>query len=580
MSIPRPSLSTSYGRPPSPTLSHRSQSTVSVAADFAGAPSRIISKKGLRASLAAYDELITAGRAYRLSLAQISKARESFALAIERCARLKGVSDESSGFLAASGLHYLIANQEQVLGDTMLKMFEEPLAQGLEAYRVKVTDRQITYDRSLTELSLQIRATEAANIRHGLKRQRDLTSFRTALSTLQAQVDALDRLKAEYYTSVLSFEEETWDTVLSRVGHVVRSTLDIYERVSAKGSDLALEPILARDPDPFNAYGEPQENKLFSILTPLGMISPSLTTVGGFGRSEGGRHGVPGGERQAEMEPEAEGTPARAPQPAWGHHSPADLDRPHWGEPDSPRGFYPRLSGYSASSAIAEADPHAVSGNGVPGEAEGQGERESPRRKEKRSRLGRIDEQFERGRKGPELAEAGESTSTPTPMPASTSARATGVPGSRTPVSGAELDARDQLVGKGIREGAESAEPEGSTTTEAIATEDLDSPQAASPSAQESTTVPEPLPSTRDAARPATNPYFPDLDSLRDVGELEAVPVDGNPKPGRGAQAPGVGEGEGDKAVDAGDKAEELGEERLMEEPAPWEGNDARADGQ
>ncbi|KZT58808.1 hypothetical protein CALCODRAFT_467901, partial [Calocera cornea HHB12733] len=282
MAHPRPLLTTpssSFARPgpPSPTFSQRSSTAAtSVVGDFEGAPERIVSKKDLRASLAAYEELISASRAYRTALTAVSSASASFALSIERCARLKGVSsDSASALLAASGLHYMIANQEQVLGDTLRGSLEGPLGEQLEVHRKTVTERTVAYERAQTDLSRQIRQTEAENMRHGRRRQRDLSSFRAALTQLQAQVDELDRLKAAYYTSVLQAEEETWDFVLSKVAHVVRASLDIYERVAAKGSDSALEPMLTANPDPFNAYGQPEggEDKMFSILTPLGMLS-------------------------------------------------------------------------------------------------------------------------------------------------------------------------------------------------------------------------------------------------------------------------------------------------------------------
>ncbi|KZO93288.1 hypothetical protein CALVIDRAFT_540269 [Calocera viscosa TUFC12733] len=284
-----PSSSSSF-RPVSPTYSQRSSTPASAVSDFQGAPDRIVSKKDLRASLGAYDELITAGRAYRAALSSASQASSNFALSIERCARLKGVSsDSSSALLAASGLHYMIANQEQVLGDTLRTTFEQPLALQLESYRKNVLERTLSYERAQTDLSRQIRSTEAENMRVGRRRQRDLSSFRAALSLLQSQVDELDRLKSEYYTSVLSSEEETWDFVLSKVAHVVRASLDIYERVSAKGTDSALEPMLTANPDPFNAYGQPQgEDKMFSILTPLGMLSPALGGQGFGSNAQGG----------------------------------------------------------------------------------------------------------------------------------------------------------------------------------------------------------------------------------------------------------------------------------------------------
>jgi hypothetical protein len=54
------------------------------------------------------------------------------------------------------------------------------------------------------------------------------------LSDLQAQLDELDRMKAEHYQQVLEHEEEIWDVVTGKVCLVVRSSLDVFDRVTAK----------------------------------------------------------------------------------------------------------------------------------------------------------------------------------------------------------------------------------------------------------------------------------------------------------------------------------------------------------
>jgi len=106
----------------------------------------------------------------------------------------------------------------------------------------------------------------------------DLNTFRQALATLQAQVDDLDRLKSEYYESVLAHEEEIWDFALGKIAYSVRTTLDVYDRITAKSSDPHLEPLILSIPDPFDTYGPPKsEEHIFSILPPLG-LSMSLAS--------------------------------------------------------------------------------------------------------------------------------------------------------------------------------------------------------------------------------------------------------------------------------------------------------------
>jgi hypothetical protein len=53
---------------------------------------------------------------------------------------------------------------------------------------------------------------------------------------------------------------------------VVRSSLEVFDRLTAKGSDPCFEPVVQAIPDPFNTYGPPKvEGQLFSILSPLGI---------------------------------------------------------------------------------------------------------------------------------------------------------------------------------------------------------------------------------------------------------------------------------------------------------------------
>lgn len=62
----------------------------------------------------------------------------------------------------------------------------------------------------------------------------DLRSFRQALSTLQAELDDLDRLKVAHYQQVLDHEQEVWDVVSGKVCLVVRSSLEVFDKITSK----------------------------------------------------------------------------------------------------------------------------------------------------------------------------------------------------------------------------------------------------------------------------------------------------------------------------------------------------------
>ncbi|KAJ1311004.1 hypothetical protein OPQ81_009511 [Rhizoctonia solani] len=268
-------------RPTSPTYSVTTNTTD--ARDLAGRAERIITRADLKASAEAYEQLLNASRFFRDALAGVSRASARFAEAIEKCSRLKGPSDACGKDLqAAAGLHHLISNHEQILEHTIIHKFEMPLRQGFDTYKETVAARTAEYERALTEKSRLIRKTEADNIRVGRKKLRDLNSFRAALATLQAQVNDLDKLKSDYYQQVLEHEQEIWDGVLGNVSVVVRSTMDVYDRITAKATDPSLEHILASVPDPFDEYASqaPSTDAIFSILAPLDIMVGRKTPTG------------------------------------------------------------------------------------------------------------------------------------------------------------------------------------------------------------------------------------------------------------------------------------------------------------
>ncbi|KIJ56535.1 hypothetical protein M422DRAFT_217972 [Sphaerobolus stellatus SS14] len=244
----------------------------------------IITRKDLRTSMQAYEDLINSCTAYRQALTYIARATSEFANAMHAASRLKGVIDEAGiNLQAAGGLHYLMGNHWDILAHTLENQFEEPLRQSFSEYKAAVIERSTAYERTLLEKSKAIKQTEAENLNYGRRKHRDLQSFRQALSTMQAQIDELDRLKVAHYQEVLDHEEEVWEGVAGKVCLVVRSSLDVFDRVTSKASDPVLESMVQSIPDPFDSYGPPKkEGQLFSILTPLAMTPDNESTSDGI----------------------------------------------------------------------------------------------------------------------------------------------------------------------------------------------------------------------------------------------------------------------------------------------------------
>ncbi|PFH52690.1 hypothetical protein AMATHDRAFT_139436 [Amanita thiersii Skay4041] len=255
---------------PSPAFS---DATHAFAINFgSGSPGKIITRSNLKSSIQALEDLIHTCANYRVALMTMSKVTANFADVMARCSGLKGPSYEASTRLqAASGVHHLIGNQWHILAEVLEKNFERPLRQHLDSYRTIVVERSTCYERALREKSQLIRTTEARSMN---RKERNLQSFREALAILQQQVDELDELRAAHYREILEHEGKVWDTVQGKVCVVVRSTMDIFDRFTAKASDPVIEPMLQSIPDPFDSYGPPQsEDQIFSILAPLSMTA-------------------------------------------------------------------------------------------------------------------------------------------------------------------------------------------------------------------------------------------------------------------------------------------------------------------
>ncbi|KDR83357.1 hypothetical protein GALMADRAFT_55517 [Galerina marginata CBS 339.88] len=262
--------------PPSPTFS---DATHASAINFgANGPEKIITRTHLKASLQAYEDLVNSSAAYRAALLTLSKATAGFADAIERCSGLKGPTYEAGTRLqAASGVHHLMGNLWHVLSESLDKNFEAPLRQHLEGYRATVNERSQTYERALREKSRLIRETETRSMN---RKERNLQNFREALAVLQRQVDDLDELKASHYHEIVDHEEEVWDSVQSKICVVVRSEMDVFDRITSKASDPIVEPMLQSVPDPFDSYGPPQaEDQIFSILAPLSIMTGATSST-------------------------------------------------------------------------------------------------------------------------------------------------------------------------------------------------------------------------------------------------------------------------------------------------------------
>ncbi|GAA5979763.1 hypothetical protein JCM5350_002039 [Sporobolomyces pararoseus] len=270
----------SYRSPPSPTLSATTTASQLDLGDEG--PRVIITRADLRDSVQAYEQLLGAAKAYRNALIALSSASTGLASALMECGRVKGAGESAEHLMAASGIHYMVANSGQVLSDTLYRSFEVPLMHAYDSYVNDIAARHAEYEALLSDKTAKIRQTEAENLKLGKKKTRDLNSFRQALAKLTEQVAEVDVCKRSYYSEVLTSETEMWSQIDHKVSLLLRSTLDLSDRLASKAtSDPTIEAMLEEHPDPFDSYRlETDETRdVFTVLPPMNLGIASAKKV-------------------------------------------------------------------------------------------------------------------------------------------------------------------------------------------------------------------------------------------------------------------------------------------------------------
>jgi hypothetical protein len=254
----------------------------------------VLSKADLELSQTAYHELLSSAKAYRLALAALSTAASTFGSSLEACARLKEARSESinpgngmgslsnswsnkgsctaDSLLAASGVHQLIANHQQILSEVVYRSFEVPLLHELDTWTRKIEEEEVTYQTSAKAMSKEIRRMEKEGMKVYKSRKRDVKRFREHLVNLTSKLDGLTSLHGGYARGLLRDCQETSSRIVDCSAGLVRAEVDIFEALARKGwSGGGLDELLEKGRDLFAndeaLSSNPNDNsQIFSIL--------------------------------------------------------------------------------------------------------------------------------------------------------------------------------------------------------------------------------------------------------------------------------------------------------------------------
>ncbi|KAL2686986.1 hypothetical protein Neosp_004534 [[Neocosmospora] mangrovei] len=262
----------------------------------------VLTKADLENSQQAYSDLVSSAKAYRLALAALSTAASTFGSALEACARLKEARAEPIGpsganmtasfttkgsctadmLMSASGVHYLVANHQQILSETVYRSFEVPLLHDLDKWQTVIDDEEETYKQKIKAQSREIKRLEKEGLKLHKQRRRDVSRFRAHLVELTTKLDGLTTLQADHSRTLLRESQETSARIVDASCSLVRAEVDIFEGLARKGwSGGGLDDLLEKGQDLFateedtaNLSGSSGETpKLFSILPPKSILA-------------------------------------------------------------------------------------------------------------------------------------------------------------------------------------------------------------------------------------------------------------------------------------------------------------------
>ncbi|ORY60538.1 uncharacterized protein BCR38DRAFT_459606 [Pseudomassariella vexata] len=333
-------------RPPSPSPSHLPPIPDSPTCSYASTanhlssynlplpppprpPHAVLTKADLEASQTAYSDLLATAKTYRQALAALSSSASAFGSSLEACARLKesradtlgppGGASLSNSFttngtctadllLAASGVHHLVANHQQILSETVYRSFEVPLLHELDKWRGSIDDEDESYHREVKVRSREIRRMEKEGLKLHKQRRRDVGKFREHLVELTGKLDGLTTLHGEHARALLRESQETSVKIVDASCSLVRAEVDIFESLARKGwSGGGLDELLEKGRDLFasdddvlvvaggvvgagsSAVAAGEGAKLFSILPPKSILADSASDSGrgkGHGRAD------------------------------------------------------------------------------------------------------------------------------------------------------------------------------------------------------------------------------------------------------------------------------------------------------
>lgn len=199
----------------------------------------------------------------------------------------------ADNLMAASGMHQLVANHQQILSECVYRNFEVPLLHEVDIWTRHMEEEEEMYQRDARAMSREIRRMEKEGLKLHRQRKRDVAKLRGHLVELTSKLDGLTTLHGTHARTMLRDSQEASMKIVEASGSLVRAEVDIFEALARKGwSGGGLDELLERGRDIFANDGDGDSDAhnptIFSILPQKSILADAnhepLTGPGGFHR--------------------------------------------------------------------------------------------------------------------------------------------------------------------------------------------------------------------------------------------------------------------------------------------------------
>jgi len=262
-----------------------------------------LSQADLELSQKAYSELLATAKSYRLALTALSSAASSFGSALESCARLKEArsgtlynpstsyttseSCTAIPIMAASGVHHLISNHQQILSETVYRALEVPLLEEMDSWQRRIEEEEVAYQKEARLRAKEIRRSETEGAKLQRAKRWDVTGLRSHLVGLTSKLDAFTALHGQHAQTLLRESQDISRKVVDCTSSLVRAEVEIFEGLARKGwAGGGLEELLEKGEDPFamesdqTGHEENGASTIHSILPPRSILPSASQSLG------------------------------------------------------------------------------------------------------------------------------------------------------------------------------------------------------------------------------------------------------------------------------------------------------------